>query len=177
MPSFRIRSLLLMAGLALLMRGEAYAQLGTTDSAAPINIQADHGIEWQQNEQLYIARGNAVATRGPATIKADTLIGHYRAVKGGAASSSENNSEIYRIEADGNVVITRDSRTVAGDHADYDMDQGIGIVHGKALKMTTAADVITARDALEWYDVKQIAVARGNAVAVRQGAGQSRRTF
>jgi len=29
--------------------------------------------------------------------------------------------------------------------------------------------VITARDALEWYDTKQIAVARGDAVAVRQG--------
>jgi lipopolysaccharide export system protein LptA len=49
------------------------------------------------------------------------------------------------------------------------MDQGIGIVHGQALKMTTASDVITAKDALEWYDQKQIAVARGNAVAVRQG--------
>jgi lipopolysaccharide export system protein LptA len=35
--------------------------------------------------------------------------------------------------------------------------------------MTTATDVITARDALEWYDEKQIAVARGDAVAVRNG--------
>src|SRR5205085_10972733 len=33
--------------------------------------------------------------------------------------------------------------------------------------MTTAADVVTARDSLEWYDQKQIAVARGDAVAVR----------
>jgi lipopolysaccharide export system protein LptA len=169
MPAFRISSLLLMAGLALLPTVAARAQLGAGDSGVPINIQADNGIEWQQNTQLYIARGNAVATRSPATIKADTLIAHYRQAKGAAAANTENNSEIYRIEADGNVVITRDSRTVVGDHADYDMDQGIGIVHGKALKMTTAADVVTARDALEWYDEKQISVARGDAVAVRQG--------
>ena len=45
----------------------------------------------------------------------------------------------------------------------------IGIVTGKALKMTTATDTVTARDSLEWYDQKQIAVARGDAVAVRNG--------
>jgi lipopolysaccharide export system protein LptA len=157
---------LLAAGLMLVQ--PVHAQLGPPDSTLPINVQADNGIEWQQDKQLYIARGNAVATRGPASIKADTLIAHYREAKGGNTNTGSN-SEIYRIEADGNVVITRDSRTVVGDHADYDMDQGIGIVHGKALKMTTATDVITAKDALEWYDEKQIAVARGDAVAVRQG--------
>ena len=36
------------------------------------------------------------------------------------------------------------------------------------LKLTTATDVVTARDSLEWYDQKQIAVARGDAVAVRE---------
>ncbi len=169
MRVFRFAALLLVAGLVLLPAGLARAQLGATDNGTPINIQADNGIEWQQDQQLYIARGNAVATRGPATIKADTLIAHYRKASGANAANSENNSEIYRIEADGNVVITRDNRTVIGDHADYDMDQGIGIVTGKALKMTTATDVITAKDALEWYDEKQIAVARGDAIAVRQG--------
>jgi lipopolysaccharide export system protein LptA len=57
---------------------------------------------------------------------------------------------------------------VVGDQAVYDVDQQIGIVTGKALKMTTATDVVTARDSLEWYDQKQIAVARGDAVAVRE---------
>ena len=169
MRALRLAVLLLGAGLALLPAGLARAQLGPTDNGVPINIQADNGIEWQQNQQLYIARGNAVGTRGPATIKADTLIAHYRKASGPNAANTDNNSEIYRIEADGNVVITRDARTVVGDHADYDMDQGIGIVTGKALKMTTATDVITAKDALEWYDQKQIAIARGDAVAVRQG--------
>lgn len=157
----------LVAALALWSHG-AVAQLGATDGTGPISIQADNGIEWQQNQQLYIARGDAVAARGPATIRANTLIAHYRRAKNGAANA-DNNTEIYRIEADGGVVITRDNRTVVGDHADYDLDQGFGIVRGKALKLTTATDAITARDSLEWYDAKQIAVARGDAVAVRQG--------
>jgi len=159
---------LLVAGFVLLPAETALAQLGSPDSTAPINIQADNGIEWQQNKQLYIAHGNALASRGPATIRADTLIAHYREVKGENGNTG-GNSQIYRIEAEGNVVITRDTRTIVGDRADYDMDKGIGIVRGKGLKMTTPTDVITARDALEWYDEKQIAVARGDAVAVRQG--------
>ena len=172
MTPLRSRLPLLAVGLAFAGLSQAQAQLGTADNSSPINIQADSGIEWQQNQQLYIARGNAIAVRGPATIKADTLIAHYREVEPGAvvnAASTGNNTEIYRVEADGHVTITRDNRTVVGDHADYDIDQGIGIVRGKALKMTTASDVVTARDALEWYDAKQIAIARGDAVAVHNG--------
>jgi lipopolysaccharide export system protein LptA len=168
------RGLLLILGLALTPAPVALAQLGPSDPGAPISIQADSGLEWQQNQQLYIARGNAFASRGPATVKANTLIAHYREAKGGAPNPNTSvagaggSSEIYRVEADGNVVITRDTRTIVGDHADYDMDQGIGIVRGKNLKMTTAVDVVTAKDAFEWYDQKQIAIARGDAVATRQ---------
>jgi lipopolysaccharide export system protein LptA len=166
-------TLLSILGLALVLASPALAQLGPSDPAAPISIQADNGLEWQQNQQLYIARGNAFASRGQATVKANTLIAHYREAKGGApnpnssVASTGGNSEIYRVEADGNVVITRDTRTIVGDHADYDMDQGIGIVRGQNLKMTTPTDVVTAKDAFEWYDQKQVSVARGDAVATR----------
>ncbi len=40
---------------------------------------------------------------------------------------------------------------------------------GKHLKLETPRDTVTARDDLEWYDDKQLAVARGDAVAVREG--------
>jgi lipopolysaccharide export system protein LptA len=140
-------------------------------SNLPINITADSGIEWQQDQQVYIARGKAVATRGPGELDADTIIAHYRDMKGGTAQANagQNNTEIYRIEADGNVTIKRDNQTVVGDRADYDVDQALGIVRGKALKMTTTNDVVTARDVFEWYDTKQIMVARGDAVAVHNG--------
>ena len=161
----------LIVWLDLGLAAPALAQLGPADNGTPINIQSDSGIEWQQDKQIYIVRGNATATRGPASIKADTLIAHYRPVKGGTpnAANTEGNTEIYRIEAEGSVIVTRDNRTVVGDRADYDVDQGVGIMRGKSLKLTTANDTVTARDALEWYDTKQIAVARGDAVAVHNG--------
>jgi lipopolysaccharide export system protein LptA len=143
----------------------------------PIEVSADHGIEWQQDAQVYIARGNAMAKRGATEVHADTLTAHYRPSKGTESKGTEGKgtgdnetggeTEIYRLDADGHVTIKGERQTVVGDQAVYDVDQQIGIVTGKALKMTTATDVVTARDSLEWYDQKQIAVARGDAVAVR----------
>jgi lipopolysaccharide export system protein LptA len=149
----------------LLSSSPASAQglsLGGVSEDRPIDISADSGIEWQQDAQVYIARGNAIAKRGTSELHADTLTAHYRPSK---ASGGEN--EIYRLNADGHVTIKGERHTVVGDQAVYDVDQQIGIVTGKALKLTTATDVVTARDSLEWYDAKQVAVARGDAVAVR----------
>ena len=136
--------------------------LGNVSEDRPIEISADGGIEWQQDAQIYIARGNAKAKRGTTEVYADTLTAHYRPSKG-----TGGETEIYRLNADGHVTIKGERQTVVGDQAVYDVDQQIGIVTGKTLKMTTATDVVTARDSLEWYDQKQVAVARGDAVAVR----------
>jgi lipopolysaccharide export system protein LptA len=137
--------------------------LGGVSQERPIEISADFGIEWQQDAQVYIARGNAVAKRGMTEVHADALTAHYRPSK-----SAGGDNEIYRLDADGHVTIKGERQTVVGDQAVYDVDLQIGVVTGKALKLTTATDVVTARDSLEWYDQKQIAVARGDAVAVRE---------
>src|ERR1700756_4859709 len=129
----------------------------------PIEVSADHGIEWQQDAKVYIARGNAIAKRGTTEVHADTLTAHYRPSKGAGGET-----EVYRLDADGHVMIKSPTQTVVGDQAVYDVDQQIGIVTGKTLKLTTPSDVVTARDSFEWYDAKQVAVARGDAVAVRE---------
>ena len=136
--------------------------LGAASEDRPIAISATSGIEWQQDAQVYIARGNATAKRGSTEVDADTLTAHYRPSR---AAGSE--TEIYRLNADGHVTIKGETQTVVGDQAVWDVDQQMGIVTGKALKLTTPTDVVTARDSLEWYDQKQVAVARGDAVAVR----------
>ncbi len=154
---------LVLAGLPL---SRPSAQAVAPGDNQPVQIQADSGIEWQQDAHLYIARGNAVAVRGPGEVHADTLIAHYREAKGG---NTGGNTEIYRVEAEGHVTLKRDAQTVVGDRAVDDVDRAITVVTGKGLKLTTPTDVVTARDSLEWYDQKQIAVARGDAVAIRNG--------
>jgi lipopolysaccharide export system protein LptA len=168
--ALRLRCEAARAVTALLVCGSlgvpALAQglsLGGVSQDRPIEISADSGIEWQQNARVYIARGNAIARRGTTEVRADTLTAHYRPSKG-----SGGESEIYRLDADGHVMIKSPTQTVVGDQAVYDVDRQIGIVTGKALKLTTPTDIVTARDSFEWYDQKQVAVARGDAVAVRE---------
>ncbi|MGD9616342.1 MAG: LptA/OstA family protein [Alphaproteobacteria bacterium] len=178
-----VPALALLVALALPVPGLAQIGLpgGSGGEDGPLQIQADAGIEWQQNQRVYIARGNAVASRGGNEVRADTLIAHYREKPGGkpdpdtqagAGTLSDEgggNTEIFRVEAIGNVVLKREASTVTGERAVYDMDQGIAVIIGHNLKLTTANDVVTARDSLEWYDGRQIAVARGDAVATRSG--------
>jgi len=41
---------------------------GLQSGIQPLEINAEDGIEWRRNEQLYIARGNAEAIRGELTV-------------------------------------------------------------------------------------------------------------
>ena len=62
-------------------------RIGAGHGNQPIHIEAEHGIEWQQTNRVYIARGHASATRGQTTVHADTLYAYYRqAGRAGAES-------------------------------------------------------------------------------------------
>ena len=66
---------------ALLMAAPALAQslsFTSNDPDKPIEVTADQGIEWQQNDKLFIARGNAKAKQDDMSVTADELTAHYR---------------------------------------------------------------------------------------------------
>jgi lipopolysaccharide export system protein LptA len=147
----------------------------------PIAITASEGIEWRQEQREVIARGNAKAVRQNVTVTADRLTAFYRPKNGAAAQPTPppsqpapgvisdpdtGGNEIYRVQAEGNVRIFTPTDQVQGDRAVYDMDKAVLVVTGHALKLTTPTDVLTARDDLEYWSQKHMAVARGNAVAV-----------
>lgn len=160
-----VRATVLGLTLASLIAGPLAAQSLNVGAGGgeqkPIEILADRGIEWHRETQRYIARGNASAVQGDTAVHGDTLIAYYR-------SQANGGTEIFRYEAQGNVRITNPTQTAYGDKGVYDMDTGVLVMTGKALKITTPTDTITARDSLEYWDQKKIAVARGNAVAISQ---------
>jgi lipopolysaccharide export system protein LptA len=159
---------LLMAFLLLLPWSPVRAaNIAAPADNRPISVTAETGIEWQKQAQVYVARGNAVATRGPTQVRADTLTAHYRPGKGVRGANDVGGNEVYRLDADRHVVISNGANTVIGDQAVYDVGQEIAVITGSDLRLTTSTDVVTARDSFEWYDQQQLAVARGNAVAVR----------
>ena len=155
-----------------LMATGALAQSMELNQGGPIEVTARDGIEWRQQEQLVIARGAARAVRGGVTINADMLVARYRP-RGGApvetrpASEGPGGaSEIWRLEAEGNVVITTATDRAEGERAIYDMDQAVMVLTGRNLRLTSPDNVLTARDSVEYWPQRRMAVARGDAVVV-----------
>jgi lipopolysaccharide export system protein LptA len=170
-------ALVLATALLVLAAQPAQAQglTGSGGSGAPLEIAADQGIEWRRDEQVYIARGNATASRGDVTVRADRLVAHYRDSGGGRDDGADTQqvlstgggTEIYRIEALGGVRITDPRARAEGDKAVYDLDQQVVVLTGQDLRFATDRETITAEDSLEYWQDRDLAVARGDAVATR----------
>ncbi len=154
-----ILALVLVVG----MPGSARTQslnIGGANSESPMEVFADEGIEWEQERKVFTARGNARAVRGEVEVTADLLRAYYREKPGGG-------SDVWRLDAEGNVKISSPGETAFGDEAIYDIDNGILVLKGRKVRFVTAEDEITADRQLEYWETKQMVVARGNAYAVR----------
>jgi lipopolysaccharide export system protein LptA len=177
-----VAALVLIFGLLDLGMPPLAAQPLDLSQGGPITVTALGGIEWRQNQQEVIAHGDARAVRGDVTITADELIAHYRrkASPGGGAPATAvavqpagppgvdapdtGGQEIYRLDAAGNVHIFTAADQAFGDHAVYDLDSAVLVLTGGHLRLTTPADVLTARDDIEYWPTRHMAVARGDAV-------------
>jgi lipopolysaccharide export system protein LptA len=140
--------------------GQAQENANTTADDT-IEIEADDGIEWIRDAKTYVARGNARASRSGLEVLADTLTAHYRIQTDG------DSQKIFRLDADGNVRITSASERAYGDKAVYHMDEAVVVLFGGSLRFETTNAVITAHDSLEYWQNKQLAVARGEAVIIQ----------
>lgn len=160
----------------------AAAQGIDLSQGGPVDLTATDGIEWRQAEQVVIARGSARAVRGGVTVDAERLLARYRPAGGRgapaqpAASPLEpgagGSNEIWRLEAEGRVTIRTATDTARGDRAVYDVDQAVLVLTGRDLSLTTQSQVITAKDSLEYWSERRMAVARGGAVVTEPAEGR-----
>ena len=172
----KVRAWLLLLPL-LLSSVAVRAQQLDMSHGGPIKITATEGIDWRQDDHVIIARGDARAVRDNVTVIADTLTAWYRPKAGvqaapasATAGPDTGGSEIYKLEALGNVRIFTPTDQVVGDKAVYDIDQAVLVMTGRAMKLTTPTQMVTARDTLEYWSQQHMAVARGDAVAVTNDA-------
>jgi len=137
---------------------ESTPAVDAVNATGPVQIDAEQGIEWRRDEKVYIARGNATATRGNISLHSDTLIAHY--------DDSSGSSRVTRVVADGDVKIATPTQTVYGDRADYDLNQAVVVITGRNLKAMTPTQTLTATDRFEYWTKREVVVARGNAIVI-----------
>jgi lipopolysaccharide export system protein LptA len=159
-------ALLILIGLSWENGAKAqFGPLARGDGAGlPIEIFAEDGIEWQQEQSVILARGNARAIRGEVEVTADVLSAYYR-------EAASGDSEIWRVEADGDVKITTPSETAYAQKGIYDVDSGILVLRTRGQDAETVRVVgkngdLSAREQMEYWEEKQMFVARGDARAV-----------
>lgn len=127
----------------------------------PFDIKADDGIEWDKDRQVYIARGNVQIVRGDRMLRAPIATAFYRITEGGK-------NEIFKMEAEGGVKIGIGDDTAAGEKGVYNLDGKMFVLTGRNLVYNGQDARVTARDSLEYYEERKVAIARGNAHAVRE---------
>ena len=132
--------------------------VGGGSSNGPVEIDASEGVEWNQDQKVYIARGNARAARGDTTISADSLVAHYR-------GDVTGKTDIYMVEAVGHVVVTSKDSRIVGDHAVYNLDNGSAVLTGQGLRASSKDQWVTARDSMEYWEKQNAVIARGDATA------------
>ena len=163
-PAQPLAASLVFLELVLLWSPAAAQSLNLASGAKdqPIEILADNGIEWQQENEILIASGNARASRDGVNVEAEVLRAYYKKKPGGGA-------DLYRLDAVGGVKIYSGTDSITGRTAVYDFEQAILRVDGKKVVYKTGKDSITATQQMEYWERQQMAVARGNAVAVHEG--------
>ena len=80
------------------------------NEVVPVDIVADE-MQWNDNNKIAYAIGNAVATQGKKKISADKLIVHL--------DKGKDNNEIILIEAEGNVIFNNEKEVATGKIAKY----------------------------------------------------------
>ncbi|GBR13987.1 LptA/OstA family protein [Asaia spathodeae] len=186
-PALTLSSLLMglpLPGAALLglAGSQALAQAIDMSHGEQVNISSAGPQTYDHDAQTVTFVDQARAVRGDVTIDADQLIGFLRkkapdpnappqppgdAKADGQKSDGDGamggSMELYRMEAIGHVHIYTTTDQAWGDKALYDIDQAVLVMTGKALKLTTPQDVMTARDVMEYHANTRMSVGRGDA--------------
>lgn len=144
---------------ALLFVGLVWLPASAQELEFPLEIVAEDGLEWRRDEQSLVAQGRVVLTRGNTELHAETVSAHYR------DNASGDGQEVYRVDASGKVRISTDGTQAFGDNAAYDLDQGIFVLTGKMPRLEAVNLTVTADQNLEYWEAKNLVVARGAAVA------------
>lgn len=132
------------------------------DRKKPLEITADESLEWHRTDLYFKARKNVKAMQGATTLYSDLLTAKYR-------EGAEGGIDIHTIQADGAVRIISAQSKVHGDRAVYNVDKGYAVMTGRALRLVSDDQVVTARERFEYWTANGRLEAHGDAVAVRAG--------
>jgi lipopolysaccharide export system protein LptA len=138
----------------------------TGKDQTPTDIEADHGIVCEQEQNKCTAQGHVKVTHGSSHLQADQLTAYFEK---SLAVDAKGQQELIRLEASGQVILSSTEKPQKGfaDHAKYDVRKGEVTLTGGQLRLQLEDMTITAQDSLHYKEKSQEAIAFGRARVVR----------
>ena len=125
-----------------------------------IKIEADKSIEYFENQKIYIASGNAIASKGKFSIKAEKIKAFMDKIK---------TSNITKIEAKGKVIIVNDYTKARSNFAKYDFKKKFIILKGISQSIESKKFKINSNKFLSFDDINKVAKSEGDVRLLLKG--------
>ncbi|MEC8309007.1 MAG: LptA/OstA family protein, partial [Pseudomonadota bacterium] len=133
----RTRFVLLCAGMLAVAPAATVAQ----DQNAPLTIEADDLLEWNQTDGVYTAKGNAVAVQGEAEIRGNLLVATY--------DPKAESADIETITATGRVSFKDETSNASGGKLIYNIATSDYRVEGPKASVSGTRGKITASNSID----------------------------
>ena len=128
---------------------------------APVEIEADHQLEWLRGQNMYRGSGNVTITQGTTVIRGDTAEAHYDAAIGPSAMTE--------MIMNGHVTITDKDRVIHADHGTYHPATQQLVLTGQTITLNTPTMTVVSHESMEYNALDSKAVARGTAQVTQPG--------
>ena len=116
-------------------------------------IEADKSIEYFEKQKIYVASGNARASKANFSVKADNIT---------AFMGKTKNSDITHIEAAGDVIIINKDAIAKSNFVRYDFKEKIIILKGNTQSIEAKKFKLQSNKVISYDDIKKIAFSEGD---------------
>ena len=123
-------------------------------------VEADKSIEYFEKQKIYVASGNAKASKGKFSVKADNIT---------AYMGQTENSNMTHMEATGNVIIINQDTIARSNFARYNFKEKIIILKGNIQSIEAKTFKLQSKKIISFDDIQKIATSEGDVKLVLSG--------
>ena len=116
-------------------------------------VEADNSIEYFEKQKIYVASGNAKASKGKFSINAQKIT---------AFMSKTKSSSLTHIEANGDVIIINNNTIAKSGNAQYDFKKKFIILKGNNQSVVSKKFRLLSKKFISFNDIDKIAKSEGD---------------
>ncbi len=123
-------------------------------------VEADKSIEYFEKQKMYVAYGNAKASKGNFSVRAEKIT---------AFMGKTKNSNVTVIEANGDVIIINQNTIAKSNFARYNFKKQLIILKGNTQSIESKKFKLQSKKFISFDDLQKIAISEGDVKLILSG--------